>query len=235
MPAPASDYRPQPLEGFEDQPDGVDVITEPALVRRHFPYLAEDTVAVLHARRCGWFSGQQLGMYMLERAREKGVRLVEGRVTRVETTGGRVREVTVEGAGGRATIGTGRFVNAGGPFLRAVGRLLGVDIPVFSERHAKASFTTAWARCRATRLSSSGPIRCDCRGRTRSAASSRTRRSTGGSSTSSPPASTGGRKAAATARWCFSSGRMTSSPWSRRTRSASTRRTRRSCCAGCRV
>ena len=135
-----ADYRPQPLEGFEDQPDGVDVITEPALVRRHFPYLADDTVAVLHARRCGWFSGQQLGMYMLERAREKGVRLVEGRVTRVDTTGGRVRGVTVEGTGGRATIGTGRFVNAGGPFLRSVGRLLGVDIPVFSERHAKASF-----------------------------------------------------------------------------------------------
>jgi glycine/D-amino acid oxidase-like deaminating enzyme len=74
-----SDYAPAPPEGFEGQPTGSDVLVEPALVRRHFPYLAPETFAVLHARRCGWLSGQQLGMYLLERAREKGVRLVEGR------------------------------------------------------------------------------------------------------------------------------------------------------------
>jgi len=136
----SSDYRPAPAEGFEEQPVGVDVITEPALVRRHFPYLARDTVAVLHARRCGWFSGQQLGMYLLERARDKGVRLVEGRVERIDTTGGRVGSVTVSARDGRATISTPRFVNAAGPFLRPVGQLLGVELPVFSERHAKAAF-----------------------------------------------------------------------------------------------
>jgi len=63
--SPGSDYRPSPADGFEDQPTGTDVITDRTLVRRHFPYLAEDTVALLHARRCGWFSGQQLGMYLL--------------------------------------------------------------------------------------------------------------------------------------------------------------------------
>ncbi len=68
---PGSDYRPAPAEGFENRPTGADVITDPALIRRHFPYLAENTVALLHARRCGWFSGQQLGMYLLRaRARE---------------------------------------------------------------------------------------------------------------------------------------------------------------------
>ena len=67
---------------------GADVITDRRLIRRHFPYLAEDTVALLHARRCGWFSGQQLGMYLLERAREKGVRLVEGRVERSTSPAG---------------------------------------------------------------------------------------------------------------------------------------------------
>src|SRR5882724_4846437 len=51
-----SDYQPAPADGFEDQPTGSDVITDAALIRRHFPYLADDTVALLHARRCGWFS-----------------------------------------------------------------------------------------------------------------------------------------------------------------------------------
>src|SRR5687768_231882 len=72
---PGNEYRPAPAEGFEEQPDGADVITDRRTIRRCFPYLTEDTVAVLHARRCGWFSGQQLGMYMLERAREKGARV----------------------------------------------------------------------------------------------------------------------------------------------------------------
>jgi glycine/D-amino acid oxidase-like deaminating enzyme len=136
-----ADYRPAPADGFEDQPDGADVITEPGLIRRHFPYLAPDTAAVLHARRCGWFSGQQLGMYLLERARDKGVRLLEGRMERVDTTGGRVRGVEVRARDGHHAIATPRFVNAAGPFLGAVGRLLGVDLPVFSERHAKAAFS----------------------------------------------------------------------------------------------
>ena len=136
----ASDYRPAPADGFEDQPTGVDVITEPMLVRRHFPHLADDTLAVLHARRCGWFSAQQLGMYLLERAREHGVRFLEGRVEGVDTTGGRVRGVQVSVRGADVVIATPRFVNAAGPFFGHVGRLLGLDLPVFCERHAKVAF-----------------------------------------------------------------------------------------------
>jgi glycine/D-amino acid oxidase-like deaminating enzyme len=134
------DYRPAPAVGYEEQPTGSDVITDQRLIRRHFPYLAEDTVALLHARRCGWFSGQQLGMYLLERARARGVRLVEGRVERVETVGGRVAGVTIAGRDGTRTLATPRFVNAAGPFVKDVGRLLGVELPVFCERHAKVAF-----------------------------------------------------------------------------------------------
>jgi glycine/D-amino acid oxidase-like deaminating enzyme len=68
------------------------------------------------------------------------VRLIEGRTERVETTGGRVTGVTVRGRDGARTIGTPRFVNAAGPFVKEVGRLLGVDLPVFCERHAKVAF-----------------------------------------------------------------------------------------------
>ncbi|PYN20773.1 MAG: FAD-dependent oxidoreductase [Candidatus Rokuibacteriota bacterium] len=136
----ASDYRPAPADGFEDQPTGVDVVTEPALVRRYFPHLADDTLAVLHARRGGWFSAHQLGMYLLERARARGVQFLEGRVEWVDTTGGRVRGVRVSARGGDVTIATPRFVNAAGPFVGRVGRLLDIDLPVFCERHAKVAF-----------------------------------------------------------------------------------------------
>jgi sarcosine oxidase, subunit beta len=131
-----SDYRPSPAAGFEDQPVGVDVVTDRSLIRRHFPYLADDTLAVFHARRCGWLSGQQLGMHMLERARDKGMRLVSGRVEAITTAGGRVSGVTVSGT----TIATPRVVNAAGPFLAPVARMLGVDLPVYCEQHAKIAF-----------------------------------------------------------------------------------------------
>lgn len=133
-------YAPAPAHGFEGQPDGADLLLDPALIRAHFPYLAPETVAVLHPRRCGWFSAQQLGMYLLEQAREHGVRLVRGRVAAVDTAGGRVRAVQVEGEQGTLAISTPRFVNAGGPRLAEVGHLLGVELPVFSERHIKVSF-----------------------------------------------------------------------------------------------
>ncbi|RIH85031.1 NAD(P)/FAD-dependent oxidoreductase [Calidithermus roseus] len=134
-------YAPAPAHGFEGQPDGADLITDKALIRRHFPYLAEDTVAVLHARRAGWFSAQQLGMWMLEQSRAHGVRLVQGRVTGVQTTAGRVNAVEAERADGSAfSVRTPCFVNAAGPMQKAVGRMLGVELPVFAELHLKMSF-----------------------------------------------------------------------------------------------
>jgi len=134
--AVAGEYRPAPPAGFEGQPTGADVITDRATIRQHFPYLTEETVAVLHARRCGWFSGQQLGMYLLERARDKGARLVAGRVEGLDTRGGRVHAVIVNGR----RLETPRFVNAAGPLVGPVAALLGVELPVFCEKHAKVAF-----------------------------------------------------------------------------------------------
>jgi hypothetical protein len=57
-------YVPAPSSGIEGQPDGSDLITDPDLIRQHFPYLAPDTLAVIHPRRCGWFSAQQLGAFL---------------------------------------------------------------------------------------------------------------------------------------------------------------------------
>ncbi len=134
------DYRTAPAEGWQDQPTGADLITDRELIRRAFPYLSTDTCAVLHARRCGWFSGQQLGMLQLEEARAAGVELIEGRVEWIETSGGRVSSVQIGTTGGKVlTLFTPRFVNAAGPMLAGVGGLLGLELPVSSELHLKVS------------------------------------------------------------------------------------------------
>ena len=136
----ARDYRPAPADGFAGQPQGVDIIAGRGPVAKLFPYLNPDTVVVLHARRCGWLSAQQLGMQLLERARAAGTELLRGRVAGIDTTGGRVRSVSVDTASGRKTIGTSRIVLAAGPHINALGAQLGLDLPIFSERHLKVTF-----------------------------------------------------------------------------------------------
>ena len=135
-----SAYRPAPAHGFAGQPDGADLLLDPALIRTHYPYLNPGVCALLHPRRCGWLSAQQLGMYLLDQARAHGVTLHSGRVAGVDVAHNRVTAVHVQAASAAARIQTPVFVNAAGPLLKAVGRMVGVDLPVFNELHAKLAF-----------------------------------------------------------------------------------------------
>jgi glycine/D-amino acid oxidase-like deaminating enzyme len=138
---PGSAYQPSPEPGFDPSLDGVDLITDRDLIRRHFPYLTPDTRVVAHARRAGWLSAQQLGMVMLEAARAHGVQLVRGRLTDIGTEGGRVRHVVVEQAGRLEKIAATHLVLSAGPLLKSVAALAGIDLPIFAERHYKISFS----------------------------------------------------------------------------------------------
>ncbi|MBF8257580.1 MAG: putative oxidoreductase [Anaerolineales bacterium] len=144
-------YVPAPSSGFEGQPDGSDLITDPDLIRRHFPYLAPDTVAVIHPRRCGWFSAQQLGAFLLEEARASGAEVLQGRVAAVHTGGGRLRSVRVDGSGGSQVIETDRLVLAAGPLLPSAAAMLDLELPVFAEWHVKVDERLELAESEATR------------------------------------------------------------------------------------
>ncbi len=134
-------YQPSAHSGYRDHPTGADLFLDRDAIRARFPFLAPDVMAVLHARRCGWMSGQQLGMYLLDEARAAGVTVLSGRVSAVDVRGGRVQGVTVSCTDGTtAHVATPVFVNCAGPFAREVGRLVGVDLPLFSEMHLKVAF-----------------------------------------------------------------------------------------------
>lgn len=137
-----STYQPAPLEGFRNQPEGADLLLGSSLIQEYFPYISEKAVAALHARRAGWLSAQQLGMYLLEMARTRsdigrpGVRFETARVTGVDTDHSRVTGVRLD-SGER--VDTPIFVNAAGPYLKNVGKMIGADIPVVTELHLKAA------------------------------------------------------------------------------------------------
>lgn len=125
------------LEGYEDRLTGADLLLGSRLVGKHFPYLAENSTAALHVRRAGWLSAQQLGMHMLNQAREMGVRFKPGKVTGVEITKNQVHSVVLDSG---EKIRTGTFVNAAGPYFGSTGKLCGQDIPVRTELHMKVAF-----------------------------------------------------------------------------------------------
>jgi glycine/D-amino acid oxidase-like deaminating enzyme len=131
------DYQPADAERFLDQPDGADLLLDSNLIRTQFPFLSERVVAALHVRRAGWFSAQQLGAHLLDKARQHGVRLVDARVTGVNVSKGRVQSVELDGI---TVVATRSFVNAAGPLLPEVGKMLGLDLPVYSELHLKVAF-----------------------------------------------------------------------------------------------
>src|SRR5947199_280153 len=107
-------YPETPFDELDPSLGGADLVLDGGRIRERFPFVAEDVVAMLHPRRCGWLSAQQLGMYLLERAREHGVRLVQGRIGEVLVEGGRVEGVQVLGGPEAGTISTRCFVNAAG-------------------------------------------------------------------------------------------------------------------------
>jgi len=133
-------YHPAPAQVFEGQPTGSDLITDQALIHEHFPYLSERTVAVVHPRRCGWLSAQQLGMYMLEQAREHGTTFLQARLEKVDGSGGRVEAVLLREGSRDIRISTPNLVNAAGPFFSHVARMMGVELPITHELHIKIAF-----------------------------------------------------------------------------------------------
>ena len=140
---PSQGYVRSQAHGFEGLPCGSDLITDPVLIRTEFPYLDPSTVAVMHARRCGWLSAQQLGMAMLERARDRGVKLIRGRVTGIDASGGRIRTVSVASPGARMEIDAGALVLSPGPHLAELAGELGIALPIGCECHVKVVFRDA--------------------------------------------------------------------------------------------
>lgn len=133
-------YVPSPAHGWRGAPTGADLILDRELIRAQFPFLGDSVVAALHARRAGWLSGWQLGMWLLERARAHGARLVRGRLTAVEQAGGRVAGARVaQAGGGELRIATPALVSAAGPLQAEVGAMLGLELPLYNELHLKAA------------------------------------------------------------------------------------------------
>jgi len=125
---------PSPSDGGPSLPGGADLIDDPDAIRRRFPFVTDRVRGMVHVRRAGFFDAVAMARWMLERVRSAGVEVVRDRIEAVDITGGRVRGVRLAASG---RIDTGRLVLAAGPLMPEAARMIGIELPVFCELHAK--------------------------------------------------------------------------------------------------
>ncbi|HSQ27145.1 MAG TPA: FAD-dependent oxidoreductase [Anaerolineales bacterium] len=130
-------YQPDARLGWAEAPAGADLLLNQQLIRQHYPFLSQDVIAALHVRRAGWFSAQQLGMYLLDQARQAGVKVVASKITGIELQAGQVHNIVLDSGD---QLGAQAVVLAAGPFLDEIANFLGIQLPIHHELHLKAAF-----------------------------------------------------------------------------------------------
>jgi len=101
-----------------------------------YPWLSDEIRSVIHIRRGGDISGQQMGMYMLERIRERGGKLLRGAaVTSIDV--GKTFRLEING---ETNVEAGQIVNAAGPFANRIAGMLGETLPVTNLFQQKIAF-----------------------------------------------------------------------------------------------
>lgn len=104
----------------------------PEQLQAGYPYVTDSAVGAVVVDRAGWFRAQDLGQWMLDRARDAGAQLMPGKV--VTIGGGQV------GLADGTTIATPASVVAAGPLSPEVAACAGLELPLFSELHLKVAF-----------------------------------------------------------------------------------------------
>jgi len=101
-------------------------------LRSGYEFVTHGAVGGVRVDRAGWFRAQDLGQWMLERARERGASLLTASVVGIEGD-------TLMLSDG-STISAHTIVIAAGPFSAEVAAMAGIELPLFSELHLKVAF-----------------------------------------------------------------------------------------------
>ena len=124
-------------EQMAASPD-VDILTEQARIRRKFPSFSEDIASVVHIRRAGEMSGQQLGQFMLEKLGEAGGARIKASVVGINV--GKTFRIDASTQDGVKQIDADIVVNAAGPFASHVAAMMDIDLPIENVFQQKIAF-----------------------------------------------------------------------------------------------
>jgi len=129
-------YVPADSEEWQTAPTGVDVLYGEEHINKHFPWYGGGLNTLIHIRRAGMIDSQQMGQVMLERFREWGGQRVCARVTAIE----KKQNFFLVMDDGAEKLETTMVVNAAGPFINDISKMLGVELPVYNVLQQKIAF-----------------------------------------------------------------------------------------------
>ncbi len=116
----------------------VDVVGEHQGLHERFPALDCAIRNVIHIRRGGDISGQQLGQYLLNKCRGEGFRRISGEVVGIDD--GNDHRLDVQTSDGMIVVAAAKVVNAAGPFAKRIAAMIGIDLPLKNIYQQKIAF-----------------------------------------------------------------------------------------------
>jgi glycine/D-amino acid oxidase-like deaminating enzyme len=116
----------------------VDVLAAGEKLRQSFPALSHEIQNVIHIRRGGDISGQQLGQYLLQKFSAAGGKRLQGEVRSIAVEDSYQLAVATKDTS--RTIKADIVVNAAGPFVDRIARMLGQELPVKNIFQQKVAF-----------------------------------------------------------------------------------------------
>ena len=135
----AARYELPASDDWESAPRGVDILAGQQLIQDAFPALSPDVRYILHIRRAGDISGQQLGQWMLEAIGDAGGRRRSAEVSGIEPAGHGF-SVSLRSGDETEEVRADRIVNAAGPFAGEIAAMLGTELPVTNIYQQKIAF-----------------------------------------------------------------------------------------------
>lgn len=136
--AATNTYSPPVEANWSAAPSGVDVLRNQRLIEDTFPSLSTDIANIIHVRRAGEISGQQLGQYMLQKIKGSDGRRLRANVKGIEISDKfRIDVETDEGIG---QVSAEKIVIAAGPFTKQLAAMIGVDLPIENVFQQKLAF-----------------------------------------------------------------------------------------------
>jgi len=101
-------------------------------IHSEYGFITPEAVGAVKVERAGWFRAQDLGQWMIERARAAGTSLI-----RAEMTGIDGHKIKLSNG---STVTSPNVVIAAGPLSKQVAAMAGVQLPLYSELHLKVAF-----------------------------------------------------------------------------------------------
>jgi glycine/D-amino acid oxidase-like deaminating enzyme len=122
---------------------GIDLYQGSAAVQEFLPgFVTDECISLMHVKRCGFMNAQQMGAYLLEKARDTGLcqMMSPGKLTEVLVGGNHeVTGVKVQTKEGEVEVSCASFINCAGPFVKTVNSMVpgSNELPLYTEIHSK--------------------------------------------------------------------------------------------------